>query len=155
MTTTGTALAGDTLTRVTDEAGESTWERVKRLREELEWTQVELAERAGVTEETVSNVERGPGKRGPRPSTRRLLEILEGEMQRRQSPPAPADRGPDILEVLARQRAEDVRVRRIGPNRKVRWFQFGIPDDDATQDEIAQALEEMHRNLRREDDPNG
>lgn len=155
MSTTASTLGGDTLTRVTDEAGESTWERVARLRGELGWTQVELADRAGVTEETVSNVERGPGKRGPRPSTRQLLEVLEAEMRRRQAPPAPADRGPDILEVLARQRAEDVRVRRIGPNRKVRWFQFGIPDEDATPDEIAQALEEMHRNLRHEDGPNG
>lgn len=154
MITSVTRDTPDTLGAVTDGAEEKSWDRVKRLREELELTQAELGAMVGLTEETVSNVERGPGKRGERPSTRPLLAALEAERARRQGGSPASDRGPDILEVLARQRAEDVRVRRIGPRRKVRWFEFGIPDDDATPEEIAAALEEWHRQQRR-DDPNG
>jgi transcriptional regulator with XRE-family HTH domain len=153
MTASETITRADTLTDVTDETGEASWEKVARLRKELELTQAQLADMVGLTEETVSNVERGPGKRGERPSTQTLLDALEAERRRRASS-RPADRGPDILEVLARHRAEDVRVRRIGSKRKVRWFQFGIPDEDATPEEIAAALEEWHQQ-QRHDDPRG
>ena len=48
-------------------------QRVKKLRDERGWTQQELADRAGLTNDTISNYERG--KRGALPPLRTVQAI--------------------------------------------------------------------------------
>jgi transcriptional regulator with XRE-family HTH domain len=124
---------------------------VKQLREDLGWTQQQLADAAGVTPETVSNVENRPeGARGERPSVAVLLGALERERQRRVGEKGPKE-DRTLMEFLSRSDLEDVRVRRIGPSRKVRYIAAIVPDPDATPEDIQRALEEFHREQRRHD----
>lgn len=149
---TQTALAvRATLPHVTEGDDRTAGERVRQLREDLGWTQQQLADAAGVTPETVSNVENRPkGARGERPSVAVLLSALEQERQRRVGEPGPS---PDrtLVEFLARTDLEDVRVRRIGRSRKARIISAIVLDPDLSADEVQEILEEFHREQRRND----
>jgi transcriptional regulator with XRE-family HTH domain len=146
-------LAGrDTLPPVEDE---TTGQRIRRLRKDLGWRQSDLAAAAGVKVETVSNVERDlPAARGERPSVPLLEAALEKERQRQAGEPGPSD-DRQLMEFLSRPDLEDVRIRRIGRNRKTRIVVVAVPDPDATPEEIRQDLEDFHREQRRGDGPNG
>jgi transcriptional regulator with XRE-family HTH domain len=156
MATSTTFGGTDTLPSVTDE---TTGQRVRRERKALNWRQVDLADAAGVKPETVSNVERDlPTAGDERPSVPLLLDALEAERLRRArtAPPEPREDVTRVLmEFLARPDLEDVRVRRIGPNRKTRFIGFVLPDPDATPEQIQQDLEDFHREQRRNDPPKG
>lgn len=144
----------DTLGGVAEDQ-ETTGQRVRRLRKELGWTQKNLVAASSVSEATISNIERDkPAAKGERDSVPDVLRALEAERQRRLG-----EQGPDqdalLMEFLARRDLEDVRMRRVGRHRKVRWLQVAIPDPDATEQEIQEDLEDFHRQQRRGDRPNG
>lgn len=154
---TSTTLGGpETLTPVADE---TIGERVRRERKELKWRQVDLAAAAGVKPETVSNVERDlPTARDERPSVPLILDALakrRAELEAQATPEPRQDVTRVLMEFLARPDLEDVRVRRIGRNRKARFIGFVLPDEDATAEQIQQALEDFHRDQRRGDQPKG
>jgi transcriptional regulator with XRE-family HTH domain len=151
MATTDTLARPATLSGVPDE-DETTAQRIKRLREELGWTQVELQKAAGLKSvETVGNVERDvPAARGERPSVQPMLAAMERERQRRQGENGPQE-DRQLAEFLARPDIADMRLRRIGPRHKARFIAVIIPDPDATDDEIQATLEEFHRQQRRSD----
>lgn len=120
---------------------ETTGARVVRLRKELGWTQLQLSAAAGVSVATIHVIEREkPGKRGERESTAPVLKALEAERQRRDSPGRSPSADAALMELMARDDWEDVRVRRVGPHRKVRWYSFtlAVPDPDATPEQIAE-----------------
>lgn len=132
--------AADRLSTVTDN-NESTGARVVRLRKELGWTQLQLSAAAGVSVATIHLIEREkPGKRGERESTAPVLTALEAERQRRDSSGRSPSAEATLAELMARHDWEDVRVRRVGPHRKVRWYSFtlAVPDPDATPEQIAE-----------------
>lgn len=142
-----------TLPPVTDD--EPAGVRVKRERQELGWRQKDLAAAAGVKPETVSNIERElPAARGERPSVALLLSAMEAERQARASG-APESRDPrQLVEFLSTAATfDDMRLRRIGRHRKVRYLTVAIPDPDATPEQIQQDLEDFHREQRRHDEP--
>jgi transcriptional regulator with XRE-family HTH domain len=152
-----TTLGGpETLTPVADE---TIGERVRRERKELGWRQVDLAAAAGVKPETVSNVERDrPTAGDERPSVPLLLDALtrrRTELASQATPEPREDLTRVLMEFLSRPDLEDVRVRRIGRNRKTRFVGFVVPDPDATLEEIQQDLEDFHREQRRGDPPKG
>jgi transcriptional regulator with XRE-family HTH domain len=134
---------------------ETTGQRIVRLRRELDWTQEDLASASGVSVPTIYLVENDrPGKRGERASVSDLLNALESELSRRQGEgPQPPDSL--LVEFLARRDLEDVRMRRLGKRRKVRYLSVVIPDPDATPADVAEAIEDLHRRRMEGDDPNG
>jgi len=146
---------GETLPGVATDDLETTGARIARLRKELGWRQEDLAEHSGVKVATISNVERDlPAKRGERPSVAILERTMEQERQRRSGEDGPRD-DRQLMEFLSRPDLEDVRLRRIGRNRKTRFLTVAIPDPDATPEQIQQDLEDFHREQRRGDRPNG
>jgi transcriptional regulator with XRE-family HTH domain len=142
---------------VTDN-NEPTGVRVVRLRRELGWTQLQLSAAAGVSVGTIRLIERDkPGKRGERESTGAVLKALEAESLRRDAPApsrAPSTEEETLMELLARHDWEDVRIRRVGPHRKLRWYSFtlAVPDVDATPQQIVedrQAFDRQESGARR------
>ena len=127
---------------------ETTGARVVRLRKELGWTQLQLAAAAGVSVATIHVIEREkPGKRGERESTAPVLKALEAERQRRDSAGRSPSADATLMELMARHDWEDVKVRRVGPHRKVRWYTFtlAVPDPDATPEQVAEDRQAFDR----------
>ena len=139
--------AADRLRKVTDN-NEPTGVRVVRLRRELGWTQLQLSAAAGVSVGTIRLIERDkPGKRGQRESTGAVLKALEAESLRRDGPGRSPSSEETLMEFLARHDWEDVRVRRVGPHRKLRWYSFtlAVPDVDATPQQIVEDRQAFDR----------
>jgi transcriptional regulator with XRE-family HTH domain len=145
-----TLLEGATLSDVTDSDG-SVGADVVRLRSELGWSQLQLADAAGVSEPQVANIENGRVKtRRKNDATSKVLEALaEAQRSRRGTPHAPSPESHARLMELLTREAEVLRFTRSA-SRKGRWLTAYVPDDDATEDDIARDLEEWA-----EDHPNG
>jgi transcriptional regulator with XRE-family HTH domain len=117
------------------------------MREGLGWIQADLAEASGVSVPTIGLIETDkPAKRGERGSVTPLLRALDDERNRRMAEAPVGDA--QLMEFLARRDLEDVRMRRVGRHRKVRWLSVAIPDPDATPEQIAEDLEDYHRQQR-------
>lgn len=134
---------------------EPTGVRVVRLRRVLGWTQRQLSAAAGVSVATIHLIERDKArKRGERESTGAVLKAVEAESLRRDGPNGPPSAEDTLTAFMARHDWEDVRVRRLGPHRKVRWYSFtlAVPDVDATPQQIVedrQAFDRQQSGTRR------
>jgi transcriptional regulator with XRE-family HTH domain len=119
--------AGGTLARVADE---TTGQRIKRLRDELRWTQKDLSNESGVSLATITSLENDrPGKKGERvESLRRVMDALDRGHREGAAGPTGADVDRQIIEVLP---------------------------PGTSDEEIAAMLEDMHRRRREGDQPNG
>ena len=136
----------DTLTGVTD--GETTGKRIKRLRRELGLTQDDLARESGVSVATIYLVENDkPAKRGERSSVDELLAALD-RIAAEQKQPAQSPTVSLVATLLEGSQPEDYRVRMLGKRRKVRYLTVVARDPDVTDEEYAEAIEELHRRNR-------
>jgi transcriptional regulator with XRE-family HTH domain len=143
--------AGGTLARVADE---TTGQRIKRLRDELRWTQKDLSNESGVSLATITSLENDrPGKKGERvESLRRVMDALDRGHREGAAGPTGADVDRQIIEVLTQLGPADHRVTRMG---KARWISALVVPPGTSDEEIAAMLEDMHRRRREGDQPNG
>jgi transcriptional regulator with XRE-family HTH domain len=135
---------GGTLARVADE---TSGQRIKRLRDELRWTQKDLSNESGVSLATITSLENDrPGKKGERvESVRRVMDALDRGRREGAGGPVDPDVDRQIIEVLTQLSPADHRVTRRG---KARWITALVVPPGTTDEEIAAMLEDMHRRRR-------
>ena len=139
----------DTLTDVTD--GETTGKRIRRLRRELGLTQDDLARESGVSVATIYLVENDkPTKRGERSSVDDLMTALDRLRAQQQQQPGQNPTTRLVATLLEGSEPEDYRVRMLGRRKKVRYLTVVARDPDVTDEEYAEAIEELHRGRNRD-----
>lgn len=124
---------------------ETTGQRIKRLRRELGWTQVQLEAASGVDVSTISLIERDkpPAREDGRADSIKALEAaLDAERSDREGNPSALRLIAAALEGAA---VREQNVRHLGPGGRVRYLTVIAREPGVSDAEYARAIEEAHR----------
>ena len=117
---------------------------LRDLRRRRGWSQVELAKEAGVTDETISNIERGEHE--PRPTTLRKVATALGVAVEDLFPDQAAPKGTALTQLTAARLRHGMTRRQLAqrtgiPGRVIAEYESGVRlADEATTNLLASAL---------------